>query len=206
MVHIAGKYLSTGVGLMALVLITGCAMETPTPSSEERPQESESAPIRQVQDSVEWSAPPLTNDGWGEIGVETPFDRDRIQALLPGYRVETGVIFSEGESYPTLEVYEGQTQVALLESLDRDRPEAGLQRITITDRTITGPGGVRVGMTWAETPNLDELDCFPGEGPTTGYLLCSPANAERVQYIYPQLGRDGDRPPAPLERLVWFNW
>lgn len=191
---------------MALALITGCAMETPTQTPEEQYQESESAPISQVQDSVESSAPQLTNGGWGEIGVETPFDRDRIQALLPGYRVETGLRSSEGESYPTLEVYEGQTRVAVLESLDRDRPEAGIQRITITDRSITGPGGVRVGMTWAETPNLDDLDCFPGEGPTTGYLLCMSPNAERVQYLYPQLGGDGDRAPAPLERLVWFNW
>ncbi|TAN92140.1 MAG: DUF1131 family protein [Phormidium sp. SL48-SHIP] len=202
----AAKLLPTQVSLMAVVLITGCATQTPTQTREDQPQESESARVSQVQDSVESSAPPLTNAGWGEIGVETPFDGDRIQALLPGYQVETGQISREGESYPTLDVYQGETRVAQLDPLDPNRPEAGIQRITITDRTITGPGGVRVGMTWAETPNLDQLDCFPGEGPTTGYLLCTPANAERVQYIYPQLGRDGDRAPAPLERLVWLNW
>ncbi|USR90218.1 DUF1131 family protein [Phormidium yuhuli AB48] len=184
-----------GLALLTLVLASGCGQDLNSDAS---------LPIGQ-EEEVQASPPPLSNAGWGEISGETPFEGDRIQGKLPQYRVETGVISQEGESYPVIDVFDGETQVAQLDPKNPNRPQAGILRITIVDPSIPGPEGVRVGMAWGDSPNREQFNCFSGEGPTTGYQICSPPNGPQLQYLYPMTGGAvGDR--TPLDRLIWLNF
>ncbi|NMG58608.1 DUF1131 family protein [Geitlerinema sp. P-1104] len=196
-VEVMGKFnpLATGLALLTLVLAPGCGQDL----------HSDASPPISEEEEVQPSPPPLSNAGWGEISEETPFEGDRLQRKLSQYRVETGVISREGQSYPVINVFDGETQVAQLDPNDPNRPEAGILRITIFDPSIPGPEGVRVGMAWGDTPNRQEFNCFSGEGPTTGYQICRPPNGPQLQYLYRLTGGDvGDR--TPLDRLIWLNF
>ncbi|MCC5897772.1 MAG: DUF1131 family protein [Phormidium sp. BM_Day4_Bin.17] len=191
---IPAKRLAT---VLALLLGFGCG----GPSQGEATQPTPTSPGEVL---VQTPSPQLTNAGWGEISGDTPFEGDRIQDKLSQYRVETGVISREGLSYPVIEVFEGDTRVAQLDPKDPNRPEEGILRITLEDSSIAGPDGVRVGMTWGETPGREQFNCFSGEGPTTGYLICTPPNAPQLQYLYRLTGGEvGDR--TPIDRLIWLN-
>ncbi|AFY81076.1 DUF1131 family protein [Oscillatoria acuminata] len=164
-----------------------------------------------------YQSPPLRDSGWGEVGVDTPFNRDRIQALFPNYRVESSQISREGMPQPVIEVYDDSILVARMDPQDANNPNLGILRITIYDESIAGPGGVTIGTSYNQTPGSSRFDCFPGEGPTTGYVICRSPESARIQYIYGPINRERVRPMMELppenvlgnyrlDRLVWLNW
>ncbi|HEY9836088.1 MAG TPA: DUF1131 family protein [Vampirovibrionales bacterium] len=81
-------------------------------------------------------------------------------------------------------------------------------------KLIERPRGATIGMSYNQTPGFSRFECFPGEGPTTNYLICSSPQSDRVQYIYGPIAREnwGSVPPETvlgnltLDRLVWLNW
>jgi len=75
---------------------------------------------------------------------------------------------------------------------------------------IRGPGGERVGMSFAESGGR-RLDCKPGHDEWSGMAVCSDA-ARRMRYVYAveaYRGPDGVLPDAAtlaearLVRMVW---
>ncbi len=164
-----------------------------------------------------YQSPSLQNSGWGEVGVDTPFNRDRIQALFPNYRVESSQISREGMPQPVIEVYDDSILVARMDPQDANNPNLGILRITIYDESIEGPGGVTIGTSYNQTPGSSRFDCFPGEEYLTGYVICRSPDANRIQYIYGPIQRESRRPMmelppenvlgnARLDRLDWLNW
>ncbi|MBO0348451.1 DUF1131 family protein [Phormidium pseudopriestleyi FRX01] len=173
--------------------------------------------VPNTQAIATYHSPPLLDTGWGEVGVNTPFNRDRIQALFPNYRVESSQISQEGMSEPVIEVYDDSILVARIYPTDPNNPNLGIVRITIYDESIAGPGGATVGTSYNQTPGSSRFDCGPGEGPTTNYVLCHSPEGDRIQYIYGPINRESRRPlmelppenvlgNARLDRLVWLNW
>jgi hypothetical protein len=164
-----------------------------------------------------YQRPSLQNSGWGEVGVDTPFNRDRIQALFPNYRVESSQISAEGMLYPVIEVYDDSILVARIDPENPNNPNLGIMRITIYDESIAGPEGATVGTSYSQTPGSSRFDCFPGEGPTTNYVLCHSPDANQIQYIYGPINTESRRPlrelppenvlgNTRLDRLVWLNF
>jgi hypothetical protein len=199
-----------GVAALLMTLTLGCNSDSPRVSTDDLATPN-------TQELANYQSPPLQDSGWGEVGENTPFNRDRIQALLPNYRVESSQISREGFSEPILEVYDGSTRVAQIDPKDPDNPYLGILRISIYHESIEGPGGAIVGMSYNQTPGFSQFECFPGEGPTTNYLICSSPNANRIQYIYGPINRESPRPMmevppenilgnARLDHLIWLNW
>ncbi|MCT7981414.1 DUF1131 domain-containing protein [Laspinema olomoucense] len=170
-----------------------------------------------TQEVANYQSPPLGHSGWGEVGANTPFNGDRIQALFPNYRVESSQISLEGMLYPAIEVYDNSILVARMDPQDANNPNLGILRITIYDESIEGPGGVTIGTSYNQTPGSSRFDCFPGEEYLTGYVICRSPESDRIQYIYGPIQRESRRPMmelppenvlgnARLDRLEWLNW
>lgn len=199
-----------GVAAVLMTLTIGCNSDSPTFTGE-------NPPTPNTQEMATYQSPPLLDTGWGEVGADTPFNRDRIQALFPNYRVESSQISQEGMSYPVIEVYDDSILVARIDATDPNNPNLGIGRITIYDESIAGPGGATVGTSYNQTPGSSRFDCGPGEGPTTNYVLCYSPEGDRIQYIYGPINPERTRPMmelppenvlgnARLDRLVWLNW
>lgn len=199
-----------GVAAVLMTLTLGCNSDSPTFTGE-------NPPTPNTQEMATYQSPPLRNSGWGEVGVNTPFNRDRIQALFPNYRVESSQISREGMSEPVIEVYDDSILIARIDPKDPNNPNLGILRITIYDQSIEGPGGATIGMSYNQTPGFSRFECFPGEGSTTNYLICSSPDANRIQYLYGPINRERPRPMIevppenvlgniPLDRLIWLNW
>lgn len=197
------------VAVMLMTLTVGCNSDPQTVGSDNSPT-PDTPEIANNQGSR------LLDTGWGEIDANTPFNRDRIQALLPNYRVESKQVNREGFSEPVLEVYEGSDRIALIDPQDPNNPNQGILRITIFSDEIEGPERITVGTSYDRTPGSDRFDCFPGEGPTTGYVICRSPESDRLQYIYGAIDNGGrplmQLPPESvlgnyrLDRLVWLNF
>lgn len=199
-----------GVATLLMTLILGYNSDSPTFATAH-------SPVASTQEIATYQSVPLLDTGWGEVGVNTPFNRDRIQALFPNYRVESSQISQEGMSEPAIEVYDDSILVARMYPQDANNPNLGILRITIHDESITGPGGATIGMSYNETPGSSGFNCFPGEGPTTNYVICRSPQSDRIQYIYGRINRERSRPlmelppenvlgNARLDRLVWLNF
>lgn len=199
-----------GVATLLMTLTLGCNSDSPTFTGE-------NPPTPNTQEMATYQSPPLLDTGWGEVGVNTPFNRDRIQALFPNYRVESSQISREGMSEPVIEVYDDSILVARMYPQDPNNPNLGIMRITIYDESIEGPGGATIGMSYNQTPGSSRFDCFPGEGSMSNHVICRSPDANRIQYIYGPINRERPRPMmelppenvlgnARLDRLDWLNW
>ena len=122
-----------GVAALLMTLTLGCNSDSPTVSTD-------NPATPNTQEVANYQSPSLQNSGWGEIGVDTPFNRDRIQALLPNHRVESSQISREGFTEPVIEVYDDSILVARLDPQDANNPNLGILRITSMMNPSPDPG------------------------------------------------------------------
>ncbi|MFN3595830.1 MAG: DUF1131 family protein [Rubricoccaceae bacterium] len=147
----------------------------------------------------------VSDDGVGPLGARTRFDTAAVRAALPpGFSVDVRSAPLAGAS-PIAAFADG------LLALDAYPDASGnrLARIDVLSEQARGPGGVRVGQSFAETGGA-ALSCAPGEGDLAGRAVCTPEGHARVRLVYAYgAAEPGVLPPlealggAILERIVW---
>ena len=149
----------------------------------------------------------MSEAGVGPINGTTPYSDKAIAGALDGFDVRPVQATVNGEVKWILAGFHDGFQTL------RFVPDASRRQVAevqVISDLIRGPGGERVGMTFAESGGR-RLDCKPGHDEWSGMAVCSDA-ARRMRYVYAveaYRGPDGVLPDAAtlaearLVRMVW---
>ena len=135
----------------------------------------------------------------GPLTAETPFSREAVAAVLPGYDVEADSRSTEGMSVPALRVSrERRTVMTIFGSGDK------VERIHVVDEAIATRRET-IGRTFSDNLGDREMPgCAPGIEEASGKVLCQAFDAPNVRLIYTGdwAGPDGELPPPDI-LAVW---
>ncbi|HEX8385663.1 MAG TPA: DUF1131 family protein [Rubricoccaceae bacterium] len=156
---------------------------------------------------VEGSADLVVGEaGVGPLGAETPFDTAAVRAALAsGFTTELRSVETARGLVPVVwALRDGQ----LVLELYADPSGARVGRVDAPNEAVSGPGGARVGQTFADVGGAD-MDCEAGTDELSGRAVCR-GDDRGVLYVFASQQTLGpDLPPAEaltdalLERLVW---
>ena len=147
----------------------------------------------------------LGEDGVGPITSATPFDTAAVRAALPaGFSTEQRSVETETGLVPVVwALRDGQ----LVLELYADPSGTRVGRVDAPNEAVAGPGGARVGQTFADVGGAD-MACEAGTNELGGRAVCR--GGDGVLYVFASQQTLGpDLPPAEaladalLERLVW---
>ncbi|HQF31673.1 MAG TPA: DUF1131 family protein [Hyphomicrobiales bacterium] len=149
----------------------------------------------------------MSEAGVGPINGATPYSDKAIAGALDGFEVRPVQATVNGEvKWILAGFYDGFQTLRFV-------PDGGRRQVAevqVVSDLIRGPGGERVGMSFAESGGR-RLDCKPGHDEWSGMAVCSDA-ARRMRYVYAveaYRGPDGVLPDAAtlaearLVRMVW---
>lgn len=148
----------------------------------------------------------LGEAGVGQISSETPFDTAAVRAALPsGFTTELRGAEIEAHVVPVVwALRDGQ----LVFEVYADASGARVGRVDAPSEAVVGPGGARVGQTFADVGGAG-MDCEPGAEELSGRAVCR-GDADGVLYVFasqqtlgPDLPASDALAEALLERLVW---
>jgi hypothetical protein len=189
-------FCKSGVTLFACLALAACGDETAAPSAGAPADSLTSGPAADLT---------LGEDGVGEITSATPFDTAAVRAALPGgFSTERRSVETETGLVPVVwALRDGQ----LVLELYADASGTRVGRVDAPNEAVAGPGGARVGQTFADVGGAD-MACEAGADELGGRAVCR--GADGVLYVFASQQTLGpDLPPAEaladalLERLVW---
>ena len=146
----------------------------------------------------------LSETGVGLVDQSTRFSTGAISEALGGARVETVNATDDGRVVAQLAAF-GPSGLQMA----RFRGSHGLvTSVQIVSEDVPGPGGARVGMSYAQTGG-NAMRCEEGRATWEGMAVCR-REASSITYVYSvplwqggAMPRGNDLNDAVLNRMIW---
>jgi hypothetical protein len=146
----------------------------------------------------------LSETGVGLVDQSTSYSASAISSALRGARVEMVEATNDGRVVSQLAAFgpSGLQMVRFLGSGGR------VNAAQVVAEDVPGPGGVRVGMTYAQTRG-NSMRCSEGTGSWTRMAVCT-RDGSAITYVYSvplwqggEMPRGNDLNGAILNRMIW---
>lgn len=145
---------------------------------------------------------PITVAGVPGLDPGLPYSEASIEAALPGFDASAITMATETDTRSALALFrEGLQVVQVLPAVD-----GTIGSVHGVSTQIRGPGGERIGMTFAET-RVDPATCRIGSGNWFGMPICTSRVAPNVSLVFATTGFTASptdaMASATLERIIW---
>jgi hypothetical protein len=148
-------------------------------------------------------------DRLGPITAQTRFSAAELSSLFPGAVVTEATGATEGETFPTLRVADGERVLFEVRSADG----AEIHSVEIMPNVAVDNLGVQHGETYAEVFGAgSSARCAPGVEEQSGQAVCAAPRSGHVSLVFAGIwdGPDGELPPPEVlrewtvERVIWW--
>lgn len=181
---------SNRISLLALLALAGCSSGI----------ESEFAGASVTTQSVDVLS--ITSQGVAGLDPGLAFSESAVETALPGFDASTVTMATETDTQAALALFRDGLQV--IQVLPAVNGTIG--SVHGVSNQIRGPGGERIGMTFAET-RVDPSMCRIGGGNWFGMPICTSRAAPNVSLVFATTGFSASpneaMARATLERIIW---
>lgn len=151
----------------------------------------------------------LSAAGVGPINAKTKFSQKKVQKLLQKFTVKKSTDATEGEEFPTLQVF---SKANLLLTINADSTHLEIFSIVIENNEVKNSFGKRIGFNFNESfKKPEEAKCHPGSEEISGKVKCEEPEFLNIHYLFTGSydGPDGEIPPIhslknwKIEKIIW---